>query len=242
MTLRDLVKNPTFLLELKPEELAKFVLVYLVESGEKFIARANFATETLLRECPKDKNKDCAKALMEAWSFLETAGLIAPEPGTQYANVFITRRGKEVVKNDEYTKFLKTRLFPRESLHPVIVEKTYGLFLRAEYETAIFQAMKEVEVAVREASGFDTKTIGVDLMRKAFHPTNGPLRDQTEPEAEREALMHLLAGAIGRFKNPSSHRHVSLNDPAETVEILHIASNLLRVVDDRKKPTNPITT
>ncbi len=242
MTLRDLVKDPTFLLELKPEELGKFVLVYLVESGERFIARVNFATENLLRECPKDKKKDCAKALMEAWAFLEAAGLIAPEPGSQYNNVFITRRGKKVAETDKYTQFLKSRLFPRESLHPVIVEKTYGLFLRGEYETAIFQAMKEVEVSVREATGFDTKTIGVDLMRKAFHPTNGPLGDQTEPQAEREALMHLFAGAIGRFKNPSSHRHVSLSDPAETVEILHVASNLLRVVDDRKKPTNPSAT
>ncbi len=237
MTLRNLIKNPGDLLELKPEELAKFVLEHLVESGEKFIARANFATEGLLRECPPDRSAACAKALMEAWAFLEAAGLLASEPGSQYTNVFITRRGTEVVGAGEYPQFLKTRLFPRESLHPIIAEKTYGLFLRGEYETAIFQAMKEVEVAVREASGLDAKAIGVDLMRKAFEPRNGPLRDLTEPEAEREALMHLFAGAIGRFKNPSSHRHVSVSDPAEAVEILHVASNFLRVVDDRKKRT-----
>jgi uncharacterized protein (TIGR02391 family) len=234
MTLRDLIKAPADLLDLRPEELARFVLLHLIESGERFIARNNFASESLLRECPQNQEA-CAKALMEAWSFLETAGLIAPQPRSPYPNIFITRRGKEVAETGEYTEFLKTRLFPRESLHSVIAEKTYGLFLRGEYETAVFQAMKELEVAVREAAGFDTKTIGVDLMRKAFNPTSGPLRDPIEPEAEREALMHLFAGAIGRFKNPSSHRHVSLSDPAETVEILHMASNLLRVVDDRKK-------
>ena len=233
MTLRKLIESPAELLELKPEELAQFVLEHLVSTGETFIARSNFATEGLLRACPREHAAACAKALMEAWSFLENTSLLASEPESQYSNVFITRRGAEIVRNKGYPTFLKARLFPRESLHPVIADKTYGLFLRGEYETAIFQAMKEVEVAVREAAGFDVKTIGVDLMRKAFHPANGPLSDPKEPDGEREALMHLFAGAIGRFKNPSSHRHVSITDPAETVEVLHIASNLLRVVEDR---------
>jgi Protein of unknown function (Hypoth_ymh) len=58
--------------------------------------------------------------------------------------------------------------------------------------------------------------LGTDLMRKAFNPSSGPLSDASEPLSEREALAHLFAGAIGRFKNPSSHRHVAVTDPGET--------------------------
>jgi hypothetical protein len=80
MTLRDLIQRPNDLLELEPEELARFVLDYLVQTAGNFIARANFATESLLRECPPQRSAACAKALMEAWAFLENSGLLAAEP------------------------------------------------------------------------------------------------------------------------------------------------------------------
>jgi len=237
MTLRELIKTPEALLELSPEELGGIVLEHLVRTREKFISRANFATESLLRDCTGDKVA-CARVLMEAWNFLETSGLIASEPASQYPNFFVTRRGHEIVETSSFAEYLKTRSFPQGSLHPTVAAKSYGLFIRGEYETAIFQAMKEVEVAVRSAANFDTRMIGTDLMRKAFNATNGPLRNEQEPEAEREALMALYSGAIGRFKNPSSHRHIAITSPEETIEILHIASHLLRVLEDRVAPPN----
>jgi len=69
-------------------------------------------------------------------------------------------------------------------------------------------------------------------MRKAFHPETGPLADNDTLPAEREALMHLFAGAIGSYKNPHSHRRVKI-EPKESVEMIVLASHLLAIVDSR---------
>ena len=69
-------------------------------------------------------------------------------------------------------------------------------------------------------------------MRKAFDPHNGPLTDTTLPKAEREALAHMFAGAIGSYKSPHSHRSVEI-DAEEAVEMIILASHLLKIVDSR---------
>ncbi len=99
-------------------------------------------------------------------------------------------------------------------------------FSQGEYETAVFQAFKEVEVLVRYTGGYASTDLGVDLMRKAFNKDNGPLTDMSTPVSEREALAHLFAGAIGSYKNPSSHRHVKI-DAEEAVEMIILASHLM---------------
>jgi uncharacterized protein (TIGR02391 family) len=95
--------------------------------------------------------------------------------------------------------------------------------------------MKAVEVSVREAGGFSSGDLGVDLMRKAFHEDNGPLTDKSVEKSERLARSALFAGAIGSYKNPHSHREVNLNDPDEAMEIVLLANHLLRIVDGRVK-------
>jgi uncharacterized protein (TIGR02391 family) len=132
--------------------------------------------------------------------------------------------------------FRRSNILPKNSLHPVIAAAVWSNFIVGKYDIAVFEAFKEVEVAVRTAGGFQPTDIGVDLMSKAFKVDNGPLTDVTLPEPERKATLLLFMGAIGLFKNPSSHRHVPLNDPHEAAEMISFASLLMRMVDAANPP------
>ena len=90
---------------------------------------------------------------------------------------------------------------------------------------------------MRKVGGYLDADIGAGLMRKAFDPAKGPLTKATDPESEREALAHLFAGAIGSYKNPHSHRTVTIADANEAQEMVMLASHLLRIVDARKPRT-----
>jgi uncharacterized protein (TIGR02391 family) len=117
-------------------------------------------------------------------------------------------------------------------LHPTITYSVYPIFLRGDYDTAVFQAFKEVEISARSASKAGNDRLGCALMREAFTPKNGPLSDAREIPGEQTALMELFAGAIGYFKNPGSHREVEVT-AIEAAETIMLASRLLRIADGR---------
>lgn len=229
-TLAELVNDPEALLSLEPEELAAFVLKDLSasENAGHTLNRHNYFLQF------QTQSDDVPKAIVEAWMWLEREGCLAPKPGLIGGNaVFVTRRGKRLAESQDTLSYKRSGLLPKEFLHPVIVQEVWSAFIRGDYDTAVFQAFKQVEVGVRAAGSYEASDIGVPLMRKAFHPDSGPLSDQAALPAERQALSDLFAGAIGSYKNPHSHRNVAVNDPDEGAEMIILASHLLKIVDAR---------
>lgn len=68
-------------------------------------------------------------------------------------------------------------------------------------------------------------------MREAFNPSGGPLTDPAHESGEKQARSDLFAGAIGSFKNPTSHRAVTYSDPTEASEVVLLADLLMRILD-----------
>src|ERR1700679_3924174 len=188
-----------------------------------------------LEQYPVNRRTEIQIALTEAWTWLEGAALLIPDPGYHWPSDIriLSRRARQLAAEPSPHRAFAARRFPKEELHPRIQEDVWALYHRGKYDTAVFEAMKAVEVAVRDAAGLAPADIGTKLMRKSFDVENGPLTDKSAEQAERQARSDLFAGAIGSYKNPHSHRDVALEDPNAAAEIIMLANHLLRIVDAR---------
>lgn len=186
---------------------------------------------------PQSKRRDIDLAITEAWAWLEREGLLIPASDGNGQNGWrvLGRRARGYAENVDVGRRSAPVPFPKELLHPRILERAWPAYLRTDFDNAAFEATKAVEVAVREAAGYGPEKIGVNLMQEAFSQGKGPLTDTAVPSAEQVARMNLFAGAIGSYKNPQSHRDVNLGDPVEALEIILLSNHLLRIIDSRAR-------
>ncbi|ACT83041.1 hypothetical protein gp29 [Burkholderia phage KS9] len=232
------------LLALEPEELAGKMLLLLRARGEHrafnvwALRTEQWEHQIALNgrpQYPANRRQEIDLAIAEALAWLEAQALIVPDDGVNGQNGFrhLSRRARRFENEAAFVNYRTARLLPKDLLHSAISNDAWLSFMRGAYPTAVFEAMRAVEIAVRTAAEYPAADHGVPMIRRAFAPNTGPLADHTKDVGEQEALSALFAGAIGSYKNPHSHRNVPIDTPREAVEMIMLASHLLGIVDAR---------
>jgi uncharacterized protein (TIGR02391 family) len=245
-TFVSLIPNVEDLLSPEVEDLAGVVLEVIPDLLQNGLTYGPSIGESAFPQFgpsyPENYRHKVIFAIAEAVNWLLAQGLLMPAPDQSSPSfIRLTRRGEGLVGRAGVAAYRSGRALPVELLQEALLAKVRPQFLRGDYDVAVFQAFKIVEVQVRKAAnekgaGYPDNIVGVDLMRRAFHPDSGPLTDQSLVPAEKEAMAALFVGAIGHAKNPNGHRDVSLS-PERAARLIVFSGHLLDLVFERAQET-----
>jgi len=155
-TLLSIFPDRKNLLALEAEELGGVLL----EVVPGVMQNGMFTIESLLAPLyppggggyPLGPRRPVTIAVAEALSWLISQGLLMLDPEQPAAWYCLTRRAQNLRTRADVEAFRKGRMLPADLLPLILVEKVWPLFHRGDHDVAVFQAFKEVEVAVRRAA------------------------------------------------------------------------------------------
>ncbi|MEW2439493.1 TIGR02391 family protein [Streptomyces caniferus] len=226
--------------QLPTRDVALLLLQHLADSNSRHLQFGGLVSSAR-RAFQSEPDEDALlDGLADAWTWLESRALLSRDHTQSDAFRRVSREGKDLAENPAGIVQFEARERLSGPLHPQLEGTVRTTFNLGDYELACFGAMKAVEVAVRDASGLDNSLVGVKLMRAAFQPhqngkASGVLADAGAEGGEQEAASALFAGAMGAYKNPSSHRTIDFDDPIEAAEIIQFADLLLRQVERARR-------
>lgn len=239
MSIDQLIPDANQILRLEPGELAGYLIMDLKTQTKSFYL-GNYV-RALERIYPNFQPiSDVREALMESFAWLVSEALIYPDFDQNSGWYKLSKRTEHFSTPASINEIASAReRLPKAFLHPIIVQHAAPIFYSGKYDTAVFEAFKQIEIVVRTATKLPKSLVGDQLMRAAFRPANpdknvsaGLLVDANAVESEQLALANLMAGAFGIFRNPAGHQNMEVN-ARESAELLIFASHLMGIVDKR---------
>jgi hypothetical protein len=210
MNLSELIPDVAVLLALDPDELGLRILQVL-RSLPSHMQQHELETFTNSvighpRTPSASAYPTSQSAIREAWAWLEGQGLLLSD--SRYVDRaagprVLSRRADRLAKEQDPRRALSSQRLPQGSLHPKIREDVWALYHRSRYETAVFEAMKAVEVSVRETAGLSAKDIGTALMRKAFDPRGGAAHRYGHREGRARGAIPSVHGGDRLVQKPA---------------------------------------
>lgn len=137
--------------------------------------------------------------------------------------------------NVEEIKTQSSRLeLPTSVFDDELLERCAHHFEQENFETAIQNALKTLEVKIRREGGFSQDEYGDTLATEAFRPGQGSL-SFGETDAEQEGVMFLYRSAFKTFYNPTKHRFLDDLDKQQAYHVLCFVNMLITLLEE-----NPI--
>lgn len=237
--LPSLIPDIHTLAELAPQELGLLVLPLLAgrtsTGGRISIHNELNSINANYNNSPLYSDPETASRIIaEAMHWLVQGGMLVPD-FSQYGSWFwVSRKGRRAVEASSGSAPMERMLSP-DLLHPTIRENAWRAFVRRAFDTAVFESMKAVEVALREAAGLGQDLLGVKLARAAFGD-RGPLTDMDAEGGGAAGAYGALCGCAGLLQKPAitspcrterSYRSNGANPAGEPL------------VEDHRRPNGP---
>jgi uncharacterized protein (TIGR02391 family) len=244
LDIHQIIPDPDELLALDVSQAAQVLLRHLdsypdassfgVRKSTFFGPRANPAFAYSRADSRAGKYTDkITELLKKAWEWLLNENyLVSLSGSTSSEPVRVSRKGREALKQWGFDRHRLNSFLRNSMLHPTIAKDALSAINDGRNDIAVFTVYRALENNVREVCGFEQEEIGVPLMRKTFNPNGGPLKDSRLVAGEQEAMANIFAGAIGSFKNPTSHRLNAFDCFEEAVALVLFGNYLLNQVDE----------
>ena len=196
-----------------------------MDENTKFNARE---MDTLAGHYPQPFKDRILRRLMEAFNYLESEGLIVPAASDGSTWRVVSSKGRQINNTEEIEKYNSLKILPKDLLIASLYEKVWNDFLIGDYDSVIFKAFRELEIALREKLS-SSATTAERLIVEAFGERDGKLLDPAMQPAEKQAIYKLFSGAYGHFRNTTGHRPMDYKAP-EAVEVVLLVNHLLKIV------------
>jgi hypothetical protein len=168
----QIVSSPEQILVLTPNELARALLEDMQareqdptggmakrDSLGALISPANFNS---IRQNPRELQNQLEKTGRNAYALLERSGFIEADQGVNGMNgyLLLTPKGRATTELVDFERVRIRSLLKQEMLHSALRGKVYADFAADEFDSAVLEAFKTVEIEVRKAASLPEREQG----------------------------------------------------------------------------------